>query len=183
VVRTWARNIALLLPLVAIVAWVTWRGGRTREDPAAVLAALKAAQGPVLPAAAAVGAASAAEIAGYDRETLYEFIDGAADGYLARGFQRCVATTFAFATPAGEIEVAAEVYRFGDAAGALGQLEAERPAAAGALAGLPAAWSDGNVLVAARGPDYLKVTAFAPGAEAARALESVARAWSNGGNQ
>ena len=168
-VRTWARNIALLLPLVAIVAWVTWRGGRTREDPAAVLAALKAAQGPVLPAAAAVGAASAAEIAGYDRETLYEFIDGAADGYLTRGFQRCVATTFAFATPAGEIEVAAEVYRFGDAAGA--------------LAGLPAAWSDGNVLVAARGPDYLKVTAFAPGAEAARALESVARAWSNGGSQ
>ena len=182
-VRRWSRSVALLLPLVAVLAWVAWRGTRLREDPAAVLVALKAAQGPALPAVTAAGASSATEVAGYDRETLYEFIDGAADAYLARGFQRCVATTFAFTTPGGELEVAAEVYRFADAAGALGQLEAERPRAAQPLAGEANAWTDGNVLVAARGPDYLKVTALAPGAEAARAVAAVAVAWSKGGIQ
>lgn len=183
VLARYARNIALLLPLVGIAAWVAWRGAEEREDPAAVLVALKAAQGPVLPAAAAAGAASATEVAGYDRETLYEFIDGAADAYLARGFQRCVATTFAFTSPAGEVEVAAEVYRFTDAAGARGQLESERPGAAQPLAGIADAWTDGGVLVAARGPDYLKVTAFSPGADAAKALVAVAEAWSRGETQ
>ncbi len=180
-VHRWARNIALLLPLVAVVLWVSWRGSRVREDPAAVLHALRAAQGPVLPAATAVGARAAVEVAGYDRDTLYEFIDGAADAYLARGFQRCVATTFTFAAPAGEVEVAAEVYRFTDAAGARSQLAAERPGAARPLAGLADAWSDDNVLVSTRGVDYLKVTALAPGEAAARALEAVAAAWHRGG--
>ena len=41
--------------------------------------------------AASIGASSRVEVGTFDSETLYEYIDGAADGYLDRGFQRCAA--------------------------------------------------------------------------------------------
>ncbi len=164
----------LLVTLAATVGAVLGQGRRTREGPGEVLRALRAARGPALPAPAGAGAASVTDPVRYDRERLYELVDGAAEAYLARGFQACVAATYAFA---GSIEVAAEVHRFENPAGALAQLGAERPRKAQAVPSLPAAVSDGQVLLATSGRDLLKLTALTPGSTAQGALAALAAAW------
>lgn len=165
----------LALALAGAVGLVLERGRRTRDDPAAVLSALRRAQGPRLPAAGRAGAALLGEASRYDRERLYELIDGAAESYLARGFERCVAATFGV----GPVEVAAEAHRFGTEAGARAQLEAERPRRAVAVPGLSAV-SDGSVLVAVAGRDLLKLTALSAGPGAGEALAALAAAWEEG---
>ena len=170
-------HVVLAAPLVAVAAWVALRARTTTQDPGTVLAALRSAHGPRLPAASAVGALRCSELAAYDRDTLYEFIDGAADGYLSRGFERCVAATFTFAG-APSLDVAAEVHRFATPDGAHAQLEAERPDSARAVAGLAATWADGAMLVSVHDRDYLKLTALSSSPAAAAALVGVASAWS-----
>lgn len=167
----------LLLPLVAVAAWVSWRAGRVREDPGHVLAALRATAGPVLPAAPAVGAATRSELERYDRETLYDFIDGAAESYLANGFERCVASVYTFREGPAEYEVAAEVYRFASEAGARAQLASERPAGAAEVPGSQGAVADASTLLAVRGRDFLKLTVVASGPGGEAALRAMAAAW------
>ncbi len=173
--RLW--HLLLLLPLVAVALWIGERSRRLRDDPAEVLRHLKAAQAPSLPAAAAAGAAERTAVDEYDRETLYDFIDGAAEGYIANGFERCAAATYTFADAGAALEVAAEVYRFAADAGAAAQLAAERPAAGGEPTDVPGAVSDGSVLLLADGRDLLKLTSLAPGAAGAPHLERLAAAW------
>ena len=174
--RLW--YVILLLPLLAVVAWIAERGRQQRDDPAEVLRHLKAQQAPGLPDAGAAHARDRSAVDLYDRETLYDFIDGAAEAYIARGFERCVAATFTFDAAGGaELEVAAEVYRFAAAEGAAAQLAAERPAAATVAPGLPAAVSDGSVLVLASGRDLLKLTSLGRGVDASPHLVHLARAW------
>lgn len=165
----------LLVALVAAVALVLREGRREREDRRDVLRALRSAQGPVLPPAARSGAASATAPARYDRDRLYELVDGAAEAYLARGFTSCVAAVYAFGAPPG-VEVAAEAHRFETEAGARAQLEAERPRSAAPVPGL-AAVSDGQVLLAAAGRDLLKLTALSAGQGGREALVALATAW------
>lgn len=182
--RLAVHHAALLGLLGVIGVWVAHRGQVTRQDPAAVLTALRAAQGPTLPAAEAAGAAARDEVATYDAATLYEFINGAADAYLARGFARCAATVYSFSTPDGRpFEVAAEVYRFATAAGARAQLEAERPPAARPVPGAADAWLDAGVLLALGGADYLKLTAYDTGPAADEALQRLLAAWREGGRR
>jgi hypothetical protein len=175
--RPGVRHVLLLLPLVAVAAWVGWRAGTMRDDPAAVLRALRAAQTPALPEAGAVGAADRSAPETYDRESLYQFIDGAAEAYLARGFEACVAATYSFAAAGARLEVAAEVYRFSGDDGARGQRDEERPAAAAPVPGAPDAVSDGTVLLAVRGRDLLKLTALATDPNAGAILARIATAW------
>jgi hypothetical protein len=166
----------LLLPLVIVAVWLTQRGRAMREDPADVLRALRAAHGPTLPPAGAAGASARTETSAYGRETLYEYIDGAAESYLARGFERCLVATYTFAESAGTaLEITAEVYRFAAPGGAEGQMLAERPRSAVPTAGVADAFVDPSTLVAIRGRDYLKLTALASGAE--KALVGIAAAW------
>ncbi len=175
----------LLLALLGGVAW--WVGQRAqalRQDPAAVLGALRATQGPWLPAATAAGATAREELERYDPDTLYDFINGAADAYLARGFTHCLATTYIFAGEEGTpLEVSAEVYRFATPTGARGQLEAELPAGAQPLDQGVEAWGDGGVVLALAGTDYLKLTAYASGAAAELALRRLLAAWQKGGEE
>ena len=174
--RVW--HARLLVPLVLVVVWLAQRSGAVRDDPADVLRALRAAHGPTLPAATAAGASGRSDTSGYDRETLYEYIDGAAEGYLARGFERCLVAEFTFTPRSGDaIDVTAEVYRFAAAAGAREQMLAERPTAAIAVPGVAEAFGDATTLVATRGRDYLKLTALTPGAQAQRALAGLVAAW------
>lgn len=175
----WPRpgHLLLLLPLVAVVVWVGWRAGRLRDDPAHVLAALRVAAGPVLPAEAAVGAAARTAPESYDRQTLYDFIDGAAESYIGNGFERCVATVYTFRGVSGEHEVAAEVYRFAGEAGARAQLAGERPGSAAEVDGLSGAVADPSTLLVVRGRDYLKLTAMATGPAVDAAMRAVAAAW------
>ena len=170
-------HLLLLLPLIAVVVWVGWRAGRLRDDPGHVLAVLRAAAGPVLPGEQGVGAATRTAPESYDRQTLYEFIDGAAESYLSNGFERCVATVYTFRDAVGEHEVAAEVYRFTAESGARAQLAAERPGSATTVADLTGAVADASTLLAVRGRDYLKLTAMATGPAVDVAMRGVAAAW------
>lgn len=168
----------LLLPLIGLAVWLVIRAGSTREDPGQVLKALKGRTGPSLPAAATVHASTRTEPAAYDTKTIFDYIDGAAEAYLARGFEHCVASTFSFALPdGGSFDVIAEVYRFATEPGARDQLAAERPSDAGPVSGLPGAAADAATLLLQRGRDYLKLTALADGPAARPALERIAIAW------
>lgn len=172
------RYVLLLLPLAGIVVWVASRAGVQRSDPAEVLHALKAAAGPILPEAKVTGAAARSDLDHYNRESLYEFIDGAAEAYLQHGFEQCVAATYRFDGTGGGFEVAAEAHRFTAPAGARAQLDAECPSAGRTVAGVPGAVSDGTLLLAAHDRDMLKLTAYAQTPAAAAALERIAAAWS-----
>ncbi|MFI5165336.1 MAG: DUF6599 family protein [Thermoanaerobaculales bacterium] len=169
-------HVLLLTPLVAIAAWVGARGRATVQDPAAVLVALRDAQGPRLPSPAAAGAARCSEPTNYNRDTLYQYIDGAAESYLSRGFERCVAASFTFGGD-DALEVVAEVYRFVEPASARAQLEAERPGAARPLVGITDTWADDTALVAVNGHDYLKLTAMASNPAVKTAMAGLAAAW------
>lgn len=172
-------HVALVALLAAALAAILGPGRRVRVDRAEVLRALRASQGPRLPGPAACGARARTELVRYDRDTLYELVDGAAEGYLARGFEACVASTYSFSGAASPLDVAAEAHRFASAEGARAQLRAERPASAAPLAvpGAAAAESDGTVLLAVAGRDLLKLTRLAPDARGSEALAALARAW------
>jgi len=168
----------LLAVLLAAGLAAVWRQGRrSREDPAAVLAALRAAQGPALPPAAKAGALSASEPARYGRERLYELLDGAAEGYLARGLTESVSRSYSFPGASAPFEVVAEAHRFATEGGALAQLAAEAPRAARPVAALPGAVSDGAVLLAARRRDLLKLTSLTADPRGPQAILELARAW------
>jgi hypothetical protein len=168
----------LVLPLVLVAVWLMQRGRGMREDPADVLRALRATHGPTLPAASAAAASARSETSSYDRETLYEYIDGAADAYLGHGFERCLVADYTFAVGANaSLEVTAEVYRFAAPAGANDQMLADRPTAAVPVAEVAGAFGDANTLVATRGRDYLKLTALTEGRDARKALAGLAAAW------
>lgn len=176
--RLGVHHFALLALLVGVAVWVAQRGQATRQDPAAVLDALRAAEGPALPTAAAAGASHRADVEMFDPETLYDFINGAADAYLARGFARCAATVYSFRkTDGGTFEINAEVYRFSAPAGAREQLEAERPPAAHAIPGAGEAWMDGRVLLAVAGVDYIKLTAVDNDPTVEEALLQLLASW------
>lgn len=180
--RLGIRHLALLVLLAAAGLWVMQRGRVTRQDPGAVLDALRSAQGPGLPTAAAAGASHQDDVESFNAETLYDFINGAADAYLARGFSRCTATTYSFAaSDGGTFDVGAEVYRFGTETGARAQLEAERPPAARPVPGAAAAWMDSGVLLAVTGVDYLKLTAYDSGPAVEEALKRLLSSWREGG--
>lgn len=171
----------LLLPLAGVAVWLVERGRTAREDPAAVLAALRAAAGPTLPEAGAAGATARSEPSSYTRDTLYEYIDGAAEAYLARGFERCVAATYTFASEATEgLDLTAEVYRFAAPGGAREQMEAERPSDAKPVPGMPDAFADATTLVSTHGADYIKLTALGTETASPNALAAVAAAWLKG---
>jgi hypothetical protein len=172
-----AVHVVLVVALGAAAAWVLSQGRREREDPAEVLRALRASRGPVLPPAGRAGALSRGEVRRYDRDRLHELVNGAAEAYLARGFESCAAAVYAFAGEAAPREVAAEAHRFRSEEGARTQLEAERPRAAREVPGLPRAASDGQVLLALAGRDLLKLTSLDPGPWAGEQLAAVAAAW------
>lgn len=167
-------HFALVALLVAAVGLVAAGGRRTRDDRAATLAALRAAAGPRLPSAPAAGATARGEPARYAADTLYELIDGAAEAYLADGFESCVAAVYDFAGR----EVAAEVHRFASPEGARARLAAERSLTAQPVPGLPGALADGAVLLAVSGRDLLKLTDLDPTRpEGEAALAALALAW------
>lgn len=166
-------HFLLVALLAGVVALVLLPGRHMREDPGAVLAALRASAGPGLPTPNAAGADHATPSARYTRDTLHELVNGAAEAYLARGFERCIASVYAFA---GGVEVAAEIHRFSAEGGARAQLEAERPASARQLDGL-AAIGDDAVILAVKDRDLLKLTALTPDDRGREALRRVVNAW------
>jgi hypothetical protein len=169
-------HVGLLLVPAAAVALVLWEGRHAREDPAELLRALRSEASPRLPTIEGSGARSATGPERYERDRLYELVDGAAEPYLERGFVRCVAAIYTFADGGG-LEIAAESHRFRDEAGARAQAAAERPSAALPVEGAPGVFTDGQVLLAVAGRDLLKLTALSSQPGARDRLLSLAAAW------
>jgi hypothetical protein len=113
----------------------------------------------------------------YDRESLYEAIDGAAEAYIAHGFVSALMATYTYPGTGGpSSEISAEFHRFEKETGARDQRDAEKPLSAAPVPGLTDALSDRSVLLAVRGRDYLKLTSLTQGPEAEGRLVSLARA-------
>lgn len=171
-------HIVLLLPLAAFLFWIADSGQRARSDPSDVLAALRKAQAPYLPTARSVGASAATEPARYNRETLYEYIDGAAEAYISLGFTECVTSIYTFEGAGGPAtEFAVDVYRFESEQGASRRCADEAPLPADPLPGFSSGSVGEMVLVAAAGRDLLKITALTPGAASRETLLALAQVW------
>lgn len=175
--RPW--HLLLLLPLFAMAVWLGQRSARIRDDPAQVLAALRAATAqPHLPTAEAAGAHARTPVDTYDADGLYEFINGAADAYLAHGFQVCAAAVYTMPLEDDwSVEIQAEAHRFASAQGAAARVAAERPKEAAAIEGIDGAVSDGFVLLVPAGQDMLKLTSLSFDRPAGAALQQLAEAW------
>jgi hypothetical protein len=173
-------HLALIVPLIVAGLLIVRADRGVRPDPAGVLAALRAATGPALPSAAAVGATSRSETTSFDRDTLYTFNDGAAEAFLARGFERCVTADFVFGAGPNTIDVSAEAHRFHGIDGCAEQAAAEHPSDARPVVSLPGAVGDAQVLVLTRGRDLLKLVAGSEQGGARDAMVRIARAWSRG---
>jgi hypothetical protein len=179
VTRPTLSHALLAAPLVVVAAWVGLRGRATSDDPATVLAALRTAAGPTLPGTGEAMRSSEPER--FDRSTLYQLIDGAADGYLARGFESCVTAEYALTSAAAsDAGIAAEVYRFASPTSAMAQLEEERPRDATPVPGVAHAWADATMLVAVLGRDYLKLTVVGRDQRLPGCLGVLAADWAKG---
>ena len=106
----------------------------------------------------------------YGPGNLWEFIDGAAEGYLTYGFQEVVSADF---SQSGR-ELVVDVYRMKDSVNAFGIYTQERnpdarPVTIGAEGSLSA-----TALTFWAGPYYVKITAFDEQAETRQAMERFA---------
>jgi hypothetical protein len=101
---------------------------------------------------------------------LWEFINGAAEGYLAYGFQEVVSANFS----AGSRELVVDVYRMKDRVNAFGIYAQERnPAARFVPAGVEG-YVAGTALNFWAGDYYVKITAFEEQAEIQHAMQATA---------
>ena len=94
----------------------------------------------------------------YDANTLFELIDGAADGFLTYGFQEVVAADYTQAATGDEVSV--EVYRMKDPLNAFGKYSEERDPAAKPLDVGTEGYSGGTTVNFWKGAYYVKLTAF-----------------------
>jgi hypothetical protein len=100
---------------------------------------------------------------------LWEFINGAAEGYLAYGFQEVVSAHFA----SGSREVVADVYRMKDRVNAFGIYAQERnPAAQFVPAGVEG-YAAGTAVNYWAGEYYVKITAFEEHVEIQHAMQAI----------
>jgi hypothetical protein len=98
-------------------------------------------------------------VQGYGPDNLWEFIDGAAETYVAYGFQNALSAGFAY----GGAEVGLEIYEMADTLHAFGIFAQERPPSFQSLAVGDDGYVNANVIVFRKGACYAKLTA--PGAD------------------
>ena len=108
----------------------------------------------------------------YGPGNLWEYINGAAESFLAFGFQE--AATAGYADGARQLEVTVDIYRMSDPLGAYGMYAEERNPAATFLAVGAEGYRSGNVLNFWAGPCYVKLTAPREDPALAAGLESLA---------
>lgn len=138
---------------------------------------------PVLVAvlAAGAGAASPEEVAGwraeapaarYDPQTIFDYIDGHGEVYLAYGMRSCAARRYA--GPPGELGILLDVFEMGSAADAYGVFTHSRegePAAVGEDSSLGA-----GTLAFWKGTTFVSITAERPSERALSAVLALGRA-------
>lgn len=108
----------------------------------------------------------------YEGSALFDYINGGADAYYDRGFERLVAQTYS----SGDLEVQLEVYDMGSPAGA-GAIFEENSSGMDATADFgERSTRDEYQISFHRGRYYVSVLAFSSGDETADAMTTVARA-------
>jgi hypothetical protein len=95
--------------------------------------------------------------AAYNPANLYEYIDGAAENFLAYDFQELAVANF----EQGGAQVTVEVYRHGNADAAFGIYSSEKPLAGNFLSMGAEGYYENGVLNFLSGPFYVKINSFA----------------------
>jgi hypothetical protein len=111
----------------------------------------------------------------YSADTLWEFIDGAAETYVDFGFEDALSVGYAN----GGADVGIEIYRMADSLHAFGVYTQERPPAPQAVAVGAEAYANSNVLNFWKGSCYVKLIAPRPDQPGLAAMTTLARAISD----
>jgi hypothetical protein len=111
----------------------------------------------------------------YSADTLWEFIDGAAETYVGFGFQEALSAGYAH----GGSDVGIEIYQMADPLRAFGIYTQERPPAPPAVQAGVEGYVNSNVLVFWKGASYVKLIAARPDQPGLAAMTSLARAISD----
>jgi hypothetical protein len=145
------------------------------SPPAASLTAEEKAFLALLPASgAAANWSRVKESRRYSQVDLWEYIDGAAEAYLAFGFQELATAGYAHA-PAGA-DATADLFRMADPVSAFGIFAQERAASCEAIPVGVEGCAAGGVIAFWSGPYFVKLTAFKDTPEARLALVALASA-------
>jgi hypothetical protein len=97
------------------------------------------------------------EAISYDQENLYEYINGAADAYLAYGFQNCITRDFSYKA----LKFSIDIYEMGSRINAFGMYQTERPTGAkGLKIGIEAVVSPPYQCLLLKGSNYIKINIF-----------------------
>ena len=112
-------------------------------------------------------------VARYSPQTLYEYINGAADGFLDCGFRELVSQIY---RRKGDASVTVEVYRHEDPVTAFGIYSQERPTAGDFLAIGGQGYHEKGTLNFFKGSTYVKISGFQLGAEDRELLVRFAQA-------
>jgi hypothetical protein len=108
----------------------------------------------------------------FGADDLWEFIDGAAETYLAFGFQEALSSGFS----SGGVDVVLDIYRMADSLHAYGIFMQEIPPSPGIIDLGRGAYAGSNVVVFWKGSCYVKVTAPAADRPGQARLVALARA-------
>jgi Family of unknown function (DUF6599) len=108
----------------------------------------------------------------YTADNLWEFIDGAAETYVAFGFQDALGAGYTF----GGADVSIEIYQMSDSLHAFGIYTQERPPAPQPAPVGTDGYTNSNVLVFWKGPCYVKLIANRPDQPGSAALAALAGA-------
>ncbi len=108
----------------------------------------------------------------YSADTLWEFIDGAAETYIGFGFQSALSAGYANAGS----EVGVEIYQMADSLHAFGIYAQERPPAPQTLSVGVEGYANSNVLNFWKGACYVKLMAPGPDKPGLATMTSLARA-------
>lgn len=113
----------------------------------------------------------AGDIQRFSPQTLYEYINGAADLYLACDFEELLVADYG---GAGKAAVTVEIYRHRTPRDAFGIYSQERLPGAGFLAVGAEGYGDKNLLNFVSGPYYVKISSFATGGDDPQILRAFA---------
>ena len=97
------------------------------------------------------------EVLTYGPENLYEYINGAADAYMAYGFQKCLTRDFSYKA----LKFSIDIYEMGSRVNAFGMYQTERPTGAkGLKIGIDAVVSPPYQCLLLNGSNYIKINIF-----------------------
>ena len=152
-------GLLVLAVLIAIAAWVAWKGANPDPSlfatPSLASGAPGAADRGPVPAGLASAGWSEGEITQFDADNLYVKINGRADYFLSFGFERLYFVPLRYDADE-EVTVDVELYDLGTAANALGAFSGEKKDGAPEATDAGMRYLARNALFVARGRYYVR---------------------------